>query len=266
MGDSNAETHPYMLKKASARSAVDMIKASMKYMQDTGVVLNHQLYVSGYSQGGYNALALAESIEKGAISTVTLKGVAPMAGPYLLKPFGDAVLATGATMSVPAFMGYLADSYAYYNDNLTLDEMLLATQVPKFNGLFNGDNNATVIHTTLGLPLGAPSNMLFSDAFITSYETNATHKLKTMFDENTVGKWAATSKIKLIHCSNDDVIPVGMTVGVKAQLEGYGANSVEQLLITDVNNSNGDSIHSNCAKPAYTQAVGWFDAIRKGDI
>jgi len=265
-GDSNDVVHPYMLKKASARSAVDMIKASMKYMEEHGVILNHQLYVSGYSQGGYNALATAESIEKGALPTVTLKGVAPMAGPYLLKPFGDAILATGATMSVPAFMGFLADSYAYYNDNLTLDEMLVAAQVPKFNGLFNGDNNATVIHTTLGLPLGAPSNMLFNDTFISDYENNATHKLKTMFDENTVGKWDAKSKIKLIQCSNDDVIPVAMTYGVKAQLETYGSNNVEQLIINDVNNSNGDSIHSNCAKPAYTQAVGWFDAIRQGII
>ena len=224
-GDSNDVEHPYMLKQSSARSGVDMVKASMKYMQDTGVAINHQLYVSGYSQGGYNAMAMAESIEGGAISTVTLNGVAPMAGPHLLKPFGDAVLATGATMSVPAFMGYLANAYAYYNDNLTLDEMLLPAQVPNFNGLFNGDNNATVIHTTLGLPLGAPSNMLFNDAFITSYETNATHKLKTMFNDNTVGNWNATSKIRLIHCSNDDVIPVTMSYGVKAQLEAYGSNS-----------------------------------------
>ncbi|MDQ7066774.1 MAG: lipase family protein [Sulfurimonas sp.] len=57
-GASNSVAHPYMLKKASARSSVDMIKASMKYMQDNGIAINHQLYISGYSQGGYTAMAL----------------------------------------------------------------------------------------------------------------------------------------------------------------------------------------------------------------
>lgn len=265
-GDSNDVAHPYMLKKSSARSSVDMIKASMKYMEENGVLLNRQLYVSGYSQGGYNAMALAQSIENGAITNVTLEGVAPMAGPYLLQPFGDAVLATNANMSVPAFVGYLADSYAIYHDNLTLEEMLLEAQVPNFDGLYNGENNATVIHYTLGLPLGAPTNWLFNDTFINSYETNSSHKLKTMFNDNTVGKWNATSKINLIHCSNDDVIPVEMTYGVKAQLEAYGSNNVEQFIINDVNDNNGNSIHSNCGPTAYGVAVKWFTAIRNGDI
>lgn len=267
-GDSNDIKHPYMLKKASARNAVDMVKASVKYMEENGIVLNYQLYISGYSQGGHAALAMAESVEKGALPTVTLKGVAPMAGPYLLKPFGDSVLATDANMSVPAFMGYLADAYAEYNDNLALSEMVLDTKIDTFDGLFDGENNATVIHQKLLLPLNAPTSWLFKSEYVTSYETNATHKMKTMFNENTVGNWNAASKINLIHCSNDDVIPYTMAYGVQQTLQGYGSNSVEVNLINDVtaDYSQNESIHSNCGEPAYEKAVAWFNDIRQGRI
>jgi len=80
-GSSNASAHPYLLKDLSAQNSLDMIKASMKYMQKESVILNHQLYVSGYSQGGHLAMALAEKIEKNGFDSVVLKGVASMAGP-----------------------------------------------------------------------------------------------------------------------------------------------------------------------------------------
>ncbi len=270
-GDSNDEVHPYMLKQASARSGVDMVKASMKYMQDNGIAINHQLYISGYSQGGYNAMAMAESVENGAISTVNLKGVAPMAGPYIVSAFGNEILKSDAIMAVPAFMAYIADSYTYYsNDTVTLDEMIQDSKIPAFeDGLFSGENNATMVHYKLGMGLNTPTNALVKDSFLSAYESNPSeHTLGKMFIENNVGSWNAKSKIKLIHCSNDDVVPVDMTVGVEAILKGYGAANVEKLLIdsVDANYSNNESVHGNCAEPAYQQAIGWFDAIRNGDI
>jgi len=63
-GTSNNESHPYLLKKASARASLDMIRASVRYMTDTYVVFNSQLYISGYSQGGHTAMALAQEIEE----------------------------------------------------------------------------------------------------------------------------------------------------------------------------------------------------------
>ncbi len=267
-GVSNDENHPYILKKASARDSLDMIRASVRYMTDSNVVFNSQLYISGYSEGGYVAMALAQEIEENAKNEFNLMAVAPMAGPYIVTAFGDAILKSDANMSVPAFMAYTADSYSNAYDDLTLEEMILDEKEPAFDGLFDGSNNLMMIQMKLGLPLGAPTLALYEADFVSDYESTPEHKLRLMFAENIVGNWAAKSKINLIHCSNDDVIPVGMAYGVEQMLDGYGAQSVTKTIIDDVtaDYSKGESIHSNCGVPAYTQAVGWFAAIRNGDL
>ena len=172
-GDSNDVAHPYMLKKASARSSVDMIKASMKYMEENGVVLNHQLYISGYSQGGYNAMALAQSVEDGAITNVTLKGVAPMAGPHDIEALANIEINASHTMVYPAFLGYLADSYSYYNNDINLSDIAVLADTTAFHNLFDGSNINVAIHMGLNLVTDARggfnhqlANTLFKNSFI----------------------------------------------------------------------------------------------------
>ena len=268
-GESNDKNHPYLLKKASARASLDMIKASQRYMTDNNIVFNSQLFISGYSQGGYTAMALAEEIETKHSDEFNLLGVAPMAGPYLIDTFGDATIKSNTTMGVPAYLAFLVDAYTNAYDTLTLDEMVVESKIPAFNGLFDGSNSLMEVQIKLGMGIGTnPINDMLKDNFISNYESTPTHKLREIFKENNVGNWAATSKIKLIHCSNDDVVPVEMTLGVKQTLDAYGATNVEQLLIDDVtaDYTVGETVHSNCASPAYTQAIGWFNAIRNGDI
>ena len=267
-GDSKEHYHPYMLKKSSAQASLDMIKASMKYMNDNGIALNYQLFISGYSQGGYTALALTEEIEKGFDTNVNLMGVAPMAGPYLVSAFGDAVLQTDTNMSVPAFMADIANAYSEAYSDIKLEDMIVADKVAAFDGLFDGTKDMVQIQTALQLPLNAPTTMLFQEHFIESYNTDTNNSLKEKFLLNDTGKFNAKSRIKLIHCSNDEVVPVTMTTGVKAYLEAAGSSRVEELLIDSVtaDYTQGEAVHTNCAIPAYTQALGWFDAIRKGEI
>jgi len=267
-GESNDENHPYMLKKASARASLDMIKASMKYMADENIPINRQLYISGYSQGGYTAMALAQEVESSFSDSVNLMGVAPMAGPYLVDAFGDATIQSNAIMGVPGFLAFLVDSYTNAYENLTLQEMVVEEKVSAFDGLFDGSNSLTEVHVQLGMGLNTPINYLLQDNFISDYESTPTHEFREALKENNVGNWAAKSKIKLIHCTNDDVVPVAMTNGIEYILNSMGASSVEKLLIDTVtaDYTLGESVHSNCAIPAYQQTIGWFNAIRSGDI
>ncbi len=266
-GSSNSSDHPYLIKNDSAKASLDMIKASMRYMENEGVKINYQLYISGYSQGGHVAMALAEEVESSFTDSVNLMGVAPMAGPYIVSAFGDAVLKSDANMSVPAFMAYVADSYSNAYNDVALEGLIVESKVATFDGLFSGENNATVIHQKLILPLGAPTLELFDADFISSYESTPAHPLRVRFGENNVGNWAAKSKINLIHCRNDDVVPSTMSDGVKYMLDLNGAVSVEQYMIDGV--SNGApyySVHGNCGTMAYGVAVKWFADIRSGVI
>ena len=275
-GDSNDVSHPYMLKKASARSSVDMIKASMKYMQDTGVAVNHQLYVSGYSQGGYNAMATAQSIEDGALTNVNLMGVAAMAGPHAIEDLGDIVIDANHTMMYPAFLGYLADSYAYYYDDVNLADMTVETNTTKFHNLFDGSNINVVIHANLGLTanggFGAyKADALFKDSFITDYQNNVNSVIRPKFAENKsyTSDWTPKTKINLIHCIDDEIIPFTMSQNAFVELNATGADVTLSPIPSEYippASAVDPFVHGRCGSPAYGTAVQWFAAIRNGDI
>ncbi len=282
-GDSNDIAHPYMLKKASARSSVDMIKASMKYMQDNGIALNHQLYISGYSQGGYNAIATAQSVDDGAIDNVSLMGVAAMAGPHSVESLANIEINASRTMVYPAFLGYLADSYSYYNDDVNVTDLVLFPDATGYHNLFNGSNDNVTIHVNLGLTdfngTGFPgsdygfgthtANELFKDSFITDYQNNLNNVMRQKFIENkSYNNWTPKTKVNLIHCIADEIIPFSMSLTASQELNSTGQVTLSPIPSSYIPAASATDpfVHGRCAGTAYGAAVKWFAAIRSGDI
>jgi len=275
-GVSNDEAHPYMLKKASARASLDMIKASVKYMTDNGVVFNGQLYISGYSQGGYTAMALAEEIEKNHSDEFTVKALAPMAGPYDLKGLGDIEIDASHTMVYPAFLAYLADSYSYFYSDLDITSLVNETNSTKYHALFDGSNSSVAIHTGLGLVTDArggfnqhSADVLFQESAINDYQNNVNSVLKEKLEQNSVYNWTPKTRVNLIHCSDDEIIPFSMSQTAYDTFIANGASSLDVTLtpiptvaLSQQQDASNPFIHGNCALDAYSVAVGWFSSIR----
>ena len=112
-----------------------MLKASTKYMVKNGILFNGQIYISGYSEGGYVAMAMAEEIEKNYSDQFSLKGIAPMAGPYDLKALGEKEVNASRVMEYPAFLAYLTQSYAYVYDDINLSDIINYPDTNRFNQL-----------------------------------------------------------------------------------------------------------------------------------
>ena len=278
-GTSSDENHPYMLKKASARASLDMIKASMKYMSDEGVALNYQLFISGYSQGGYTAMALAEELESNYSSDVNLMGVAPMAGPHDLKALGDIELDASHTMVYPAFLGYLADSYSQAYLDINISDLVNTIDTTLYHSLFDGSNSNVEIHTGLGLVTDArggfnqhTADILFKTSIIDDYQNNSNTgaTLNTRFTENSTYDWTPSTKMNLIHCSDDEIIPFSMSQKAYDTFVANGSTNITltpiPTAIIDEATASSPFVHSRCGKTAYGAAVTWFDAIRSGDI
>jgi len=271
-GESNGVAHPYMLKKASARASLDMIKASMKYMNDEGVLLNYQLYVSGYSQGGYTAMALAQEIENSFADGVNLMGVAPMAGSHDLEALANLEINASHPMQYPAFLGYLADSYSYYHNDLNVSEIVIETNATKYHSLFDGSNSNVVIHANLGLTVNGgffgtyTADQLFEPTFINDYQQNLNSVIRAKFIENkSYSNWIPKTRVNLIHCDNDEIIPYSMSQNAFNDLNSTGAN-VTLTPITTIAPVLGEFVHANCGNTAYGAAVTWFDDTRQGRI
>ena len=276
-GDSHDTVHPYILKKAAARSSVDMIKASMKYMESHGIVLNHQLYITGYSEGGYNAMAAAQSIEDGALTNVNVMGVAPMAGPYNVEDLGNIELNATHTMVYPAFLADLAYSYAHYYNDVNLSDIAIPT-LGAFQLAFDGLHSSVPIQIILGLANGITdfgfythkANDLFKDVFISDYQNDVNNIMRQKFIENNLDNWTPKSKMNLIQCLGDDIIPFSESNNTYNKFKAAGADVILTGIPTAILKQQQDAthpfVHGNCGAEAYGAAVQWFAGIRSGDI
>ena len=275
-GDSNTTVHPYILKKSAGQASLDMIKASMKYMEDNGVILNHQLYITGYSEGGYNAMALAQKAES-ELSTVNLMGIAPMAGPYNVEDLANLEINATRIMHYPAFLADLAYSYSHYYDDFDLNTTAVAP-VANFALAFNGTNDTVPIHVILGLANGTTdygfythtADELFKSTFISDYTDNLNSVARNRFIENNLDNWTPKTKMNFIQCLDDDIIPFSESNNTYNKFKANGADvtltGIPTALLKQQQDLTHPFVHANCGPEAYGTAIKWFADIRSGAI
>jgi pimeloyl-ACP methyl ester carboxylesterase len=242
-GESKTELHPYLLEKSSASTVVDMIEAAIKFGNDNQLPLNGQIFLTGYSEGGYVTLAAAKEIEKNH-PDMTLKAIAPMSGPYDLNLTGMGVLSE-TNMTRPDFIAGIVYSYATDLD-LELENIVNTAYASKLPDLFNAEHNSTQIQAELTTNIAD----FFVPAYRGDFLTNPNNTLRTAFVDNSVDDWKPTTPTKLLYCSGDTTIPFSISQNAAKKME------VDAI---DLNSSLG---HTDCALPAYGYALKWFDELR----
>ena len=83
LGDLNG-FHPYQHAESEARVSVDMMRAAVEFIKDSlAYSFNHQVFLSGYSQGGHTAMATSKYIEDNSLeSELNIIASAPLSGAY----------------------------------------------------------------------------------------------------------------------------------------------------------------------------------------
>jgi len=276
-GDSIGHYHPFILKNSLANATVDFIKAAEAFAAVNDIPLNGQLFVTGYSEGGYAAMAAMQKLEA---EGKPVSMAAPMAGPYILEdmmPGADGNLTrvgmapavlSSESIGVPSFMALVGYAYANaYDHNVT--EMINEPYASKLPTLFDGSKTRAEIdpeltHQTTG------DGGLFNADFVGEYLLAGNWFTEAM-KENNVHKWAPQTPMKLIHCAGDDVIPIDFSYGAEGMMNYLGAASVEvvpvEASLQAAGKGDGTPMgHAECALPAYGIAAHIFADVRKATI
>lgn len=77
--------HPYLHASSEATASLDLLRALREFAAGEGVRLEPDLYVTGFSQGGQAAMALAELLAAEPEAGTRVRAVAPIAGPLDLS-------------------------------------------------------------------------------------------------------------------------------------------------------------------------------------
>ena len=107
--------HPYLDADQQSKDMIDALTAARSAFASTSTSDNQKLFITGYSQGGYVAMATHRALQA-AGTTVT--GSAPMSGPYALAAFVDAVFEGQVSGGAVVNFTLLATSYQHAYGNI----------------------------------------------------------------------------------------------------------------------------------------------------
>ncbi len=242
-GQSANHIHPYLLKKSSANTVIDLLKSAIKFGNDNSLPLNGQIFLTGYSEGGYVTLAAQEEIEKNH-PELHLKGVVGMSGPYNLALVGMGVLSQ-PQIARPDFIGAIINSYANVY-GYKLDDIINAQYASKLPTLYDKKKTGEEIMAELT----HETKDFITPTYRADFLQNDKNPLKLAFVKNSVDNFKPTTPTRLFYCGGDKTVPAA--ISLKAS-KSMGVDAF------DINSSLS---HAECAVPAYGATLKYFDELR----
>lgn len=110
--------HPYLNADQQSKDMIDALVAAKSALPTSSAAqtsASARLFISGYSQGGYVAMATHRAMQTAGIAVTAS---APMSGPYALAAFADAVFYGRVNGGAPIFMTLMLNAYQKSYGNL----------------------------------------------------------------------------------------------------------------------------------------------------
>jgi pimeloyl-ACP methyl ester carboxylesterase len=223
-------------------------------------VTNDQLFLAGYSEGGYATLATQRLMEQSLSAEFPITASEPGAGPYDLSSTTQTILGF-TTQPQPAFAGFFFTAYdSLYNPSSQLAYYFSSAYAPVVAAYFGGSYSRSQITAALG-GSNVPTSVLFNPAFIASYLGSGETALKAHIAENDIYNWAPTVPTRLFQGQNDDVVPYANTTTAKAAMDSNGSTMVT---VVNCNAGTLPTTHDNCIKPFAIDVVTYFKTLATG--
>lgn len=255
-GASSQFPHPYLDAKSTTQSILDMIRATKELGNDDLVVSkpSKDLFIFGYSQGGWSTLELQKEIETNYATEFNLKASSCGAGPYSVEYLNSSILSL-PEYPTPYFLAYVLNSYkAIGSITNPLTDFFKEPYASKIPGLFDGNHTGGSINTELTSNLAE----LFTEEYRTTYETNAKYSgLKSVLKANSIAAWNISTPTKLFHGELDEVIPYSMSQKMLADFKAKGVpdSKIELIKIPEADHTSG--IYT-----AGLQTILWFYGLK----
>lgn len=224
----NKGCHPYALGKLNAPSGRSIIIAARQLMEKLKRNVGNNIYITGYSEGGGNAMWLTRYLEEKNEETLLPTRSAPMSGPYDLTgatamSFVSAQPPIGNQENLthkPILISFTANSMSQLLRKIPLESLIKEPLVEQTEGLFPGaladETLAARILTTAMNDLGYISLTDFSvnprnlmqDSLIEAIETHDMNYpgMKLLSESNAVD-WIPKSPILLVGVFQDPLVP-----------------------------------------------------------
>ena len=237
-GVSDDILHPYYRSDITGLTIVDMLRATKELAEIEGYNFNGDVFLSGYSEGGFATMSAHKTLEENNFQGLNLVASAPAAGGYDMTGMLNYFLSL-ETYHQPYYLAYVAFSYkTSYDWGLQLSDIFnepYASLIPQY---FNGQHSGGEINSVLSYSVNLLLNENFRNNFYTDPSLNV---VVEAFEENSFNQWVPKTKMFMYHGTADITVPYQNSVDTYNNFITNGVNSslVEFIPLESQTHSTG---------------------------
>ena len=239
--------HPYCHAQSNAITAIDFIRAARQYCNENGIEYNNQLFLTGYSEGGYVTLALQKEIEQNYAGEINIIAVAPMAGPYDLYGTVRDVFNKSSYIDL-GYIGYLFTAYDEIYDWNRLNDIFNSPYGDMMPNLYNG----SLTWGQIVNQLPGQFNQLVKTSFRNDFLNGNEPEISSAFQQNTLLNWTPRAPIRFFHGNADQVVPYQNALTTVNNLRNNGGTNISLITIPG-------GTHETAAADCFIGMILWFD-------
>jgi dienelactone hydrolase len=208
-GVSKGVPHPYLLSAPTASAVLDLLVAARNWRLRNGVAGNGQLFLAGYSEGGFATVAAHRALQTGphaagsslALQFSELVAAVPGAGPYHLAATLDALL-----------------------EQIRDESRLLAALIdPGFLRRLGSSLRQEVKERLMRYLIPGDADVVFDTRFVDAYLEDNRDKIER---QSNVHDWKPGAPVRLFHGRDDRVVPYASSTSTLAAMLSRGAVDV----------------------------------------
>lgn len=248
LGQSNT-IHPYHHQKSSAECVIDFIRAGRAFARAKNLKLNGQVFLAGYSEGGYVTLATLKEIESYYRGEIPIAASAPMAGAYDLVSTARTIIQR-QSYTQPSFLAFFFAAYDNIYGWNRLTQIFNSPYGERIPILFDGTKTTTEINSQLTSSL----TQLFRQNFIDGFLSGSESIVISAFESNSLLNFTPASPIRFYHGDSDEFVPYINSINARNYFRSKGANA-ELITIPG-------GTHSTSVLPSIVGAIEWFETLR----
>jgi pimeloyl-ACP methyl ester carboxylesterase len=240
-GESSDIAHPYLIKEPTVRSVIDMLYAVKEMVPEDfpDLTIKDELYLMGYSQGGWATLALHKAMEQSYFVDYYLKGSVCGAGPYNLNLIFER-MAGIETYPMPVYLGYIINAFSVYNQFTNpVSDILKEPYATLLPDLYKGTLSSDQINSQLTTSVSG----LFTSGFLSGFTTDEKYAtVRSSLTDNSIASWNTSIPLFLIHGGGDTSVDPQSTENIYNDMiqSGTSAQIIKKEILPGLD--HGDAV------------------------
>ena len=222
--------HPYHLKDVTASAVIDMLRAVKQFFNQTDFgQYNSQLFLAGYSEGGYATMATVKEIEENLSEEFNITISFPMAGAYDLSGTMVDLMLSEEPYPDPFYLPFFVLSYIEMYNLGEISDFFKPEYAEIFPDLFSGEYSGSYIDSFLP---DIPIHMML-ESVVDEFSSDQNYPFRIHLGENDLYDWTPETTMYLFHGVIDESVPHQNSIVTYNKFIENGSENVYLELLPD---------------------------------